>query len=225
MAITEIIAILSIASAWVPLCVYLFKTKRMPSYIHIFGAVLIVNAFSDIGGFILAKYSIYTYSLYNTYDVIQFLLLSWFYYHIIFKEERKLSVQTIFILIPFSVIYLLSLLLISSFEQNFFTSYQNAMWTTSAAILIIYGIAYFNNLFSAVGKRRTLKLSLLTWLNSGLLYFFSFGMLLFVTREYLMTQVSADVWALFWSFNNINNIIKNTLFTIGFAFYADNTEV
>lgn len=224
-SLVTIIAVVSIVLSYLPVCIYLYKAKGFPRYIHILAVALISSVLLDSLGFIFAKLSIHTYWIFNVQDALQFFLLSWFYYEIVFKKNQGFSPATKYIFIPCTIFYLVSLLLVSFNLQNPISSDQNFMWTASAVIIIFYSSMYFNHLVVSVHTRKNLQMNILVWINSGVFYYFSFTILLFLLREYLIKELTREQWELVWSVNNINNIIKNVLIAIGLAFYADSTEI
>jgi hypothetical protein len=203
--ITEIIRLASICSVALPLVFYFVKIKYVSKAVHLIGIITIASAISDLGAFILFSQGQSTIVLFNSYYVILFLLLTWFYYEILLTRSGKTTIITGLI------IYAISFILITLYVQGFL-EYQTFMWTLTGMMMIIFSISYFLYLFSA---RTTITNYELLWINSGVLLYFSLNLFLFVISSYILTQLDPEISLLIWSFHNVNNIMKNILFAFG----------
>ena len=210
----EIIAHASSLSVVIPLLYYISKIKKVSLPVHIIGSLLVIAALSDVAGYILFKSGQSTAVVFNVYYTLLFVLLCWFYYSIFFKHKHTFAVGLGI------AIYFVSFLLITFFIQDFFY-YQNLIWMIAGIILIVYSIAYFINSLSSIPSIHLFESSL-TWFNSGVLFYFSFSIFLFSMGDYLFSKQDPQVTLLLWSTHNINNIIKNILFTIGMALAGKN---
>jgi hypothetical protein len=219
--LTDAIWILSILISYIPIAVAFYKRKPLSPQLHILTIVLIISALSDSIGFWFVRQEIHTALLYNAQDFIQFILLSLIYYRITFTDNGEITTAGKQVFVSFSCFYLLSLLAISTVYQNPIRTHQNMMWTISAVILVIYACVYCYKLLVEVSTSSNLQFNFLVWVNSGILYYFSFSIFLFLMQSYIVSELTPDIARLTWSFNNINNIIKNVLITIGFASYSN----
>jgi hypothetical protein len=208
---SEIIRIASNVSLVVPLAIYFARFKYASKRVHIIGGLIIVSAICDLIGFILSRGQHSTVVLFNAYYAILFFLLTWFYYEILFINNRRVMVWIGL------AIYLQSFILITFFVQSFF-EYQTLMWVITAIIMITYGIAYFFYSFSALPASNVFGHTLI-WINSGILIYFCLNLFLFILGNYVLTRLDSEMSALIWSFHNVNNIIKNILFAVGIYFY------
>lgn len=212
-----LIADISSLSVVLPLLVYLVKIKKVNRPIHIIGALLIVAAMADLVGYLLFKAHQSTAMVFNTYYTLMFFLLCWFYYETLFKDRNK---GAIFIGLG---VYLISFIIITFFIQNFFF-FQNLIWTITGIILIVYSIAYFVSSLSDIPSTHLFG-NTLTWINTGVLFYFSFSVVIFSMGDYLFSREDPHATLLIWSTHNVNNILKNVLFTIGFALYQQRKPV
>jgi hypothetical protein len=217
LSLGEIVAHASSLSVVVPLGLYLFKMRKLDRPAHIIGALLVVAAICDITGYLLFKAGQSTAVVFNVYYTLLFFLLCWFYYEIFFKKFR-----TQIALIIGTAVYSLSFILITFFVQEFFY-FQNLIWMIAGIILIIYSIAYFLNSLASIPSIQLFDSSL-TWFNSGVLFYFSFSIFLFGMGSFLFSKQDPQVTLLLWSTHNINNIIKNILFTIGLTLVETKTS-
>lgn len=208
LSVGEIVAHASSLSVVIPLVLYFARIRKADRPAHIIGALLIIAATCDITGYILFKSGQSTAVVFNVYYSLLFFLLCWFYYDIFFKKYKKQIAVTIGV-----IVYSVSFILITFFVQEFFY-YQNLIWMIAGIILIIYSIAYFLNSLASIPSIQLFDSSL-TWFNSGVLFYFSFSIFLFGMGSFLFSKQDPQVTLLLWSTHNINNIIKNILFTIG----------
>jgi hypothetical protein len=208
---SEVIRVASNLSLLLPLAMYLTRMKYASRQVHIIGILLIVSGLCDLLGFILFEQRQSTVVLFNSYYALLFILLTWFYYEILFVNTRRIMIW-----IGLAV-YIQSFILISVFVQNFL-EYQTLMWLITAIIMITYSIAYFFYSLSTITTTGFFGYSLI-WINIGVMIYFCLNLFLFVMGNYVLTKLDPDTSALIWSSHNINNIIKNILFAVGIFFY------
>jgi hypothetical protein len=209
--ISEIIRLASNISLLVPLLIYISRIKYASRQLHIVGAIVIVSCLSDLIGYILFKRNESTTLVFNAYYLLLFLLLSWFYYEILFQNSQRKMVWV------GMVVYLLSFILITLFVQGL-DEYQTLMWLITAIIMISYSIGYFFYSLSTVDPNRYLNYSFI-WINIGVMIYFCLNLFLFTIGDYVLTKLDPLTSALIWSTHNVNNIIKNIFFAIGIYFY------
>ena len=209
--ISEIIRVASNLSMLVPLGIYLARIRYASRQIHIIGVLIIVSGISDLIGSILFSQRESTVVLFNTYYTLLFLLLSWFYYEVLFVKTRR-----VLIWIGLAV-YLQSFILVTAYVQSF-QQYQTLMWVISAMIMIIYSISYFFYSISTITLNTYFGYSFV-WINMGVMIYFCLNLFLFMMGNYVLTQLDPETGALIWSSHNVNNIIKNILFAIGISFF------
>jgi hypothetical protein len=209
-SISEIIRYASILSVVLPLIVYFTKIKHASRAVHLIGAALVISAISDMVGYVLFAGGKSTVILFNGYYAVQFLLLTWFYYEVLPSDKAKS------IVIGGLVTYALAFALITVFIQPL-SEYQNYLWTITGMIMIVYGIAYFVNLFASEPNHGN---HWVLWINSGILFYFSFNLFVFFMSKYVLTKLEPEVSLLVWSFHNVNNILKNILVAFGVAAFG-----
>lgn len=208
--ISEIIRLASMLSIALPLIMYLVRVRGASRPVHLIGALSIVSALSDLIAYVLFTRGQSTVVLFNIYYTVMFLLLTWFYYQVLLTQRSKVTVMVGL------GIYLLSFILVTIYIQTFF-EYQTSMWTITGMIMIIYSVSYFLSLFSA---QTTMNNYGLLWINSGILFYFSFNLSLFVMSSYVLTKLEPQISMLIWSFHNVNNIVKNILLGVGVLVYS-----
>jgi hypothetical protein len=209
-SISEIIRLASIISVALPTVMYLLKIRQATRPVHLIGALSITSAISDITAYFLFAKAQSTVLLFNTYSVLVFFLLAWFFYEILSVRSGR---TTVFAGIG---IYIFAFVLITLFVQPF-SEYQTFLWTVIGMIMIVYSMSYFFNLFST----QTIMSNYgLLWMNSGILFYFSFNLFLFLMSSYVLTKLEPEISLLIWSFHNVNNILKNILLGFGVALYS-----
>lgn len=208
---SEVIRIASNLSLLLPLIMYLSRIRYASRQVHIIGILILVSGVCDLIGFLLFHDRQSTVVLFNMYYALLFLLLTWFYYEILFVNTHRIMIW-----IGLGV-YVQSFVLISVFVQSFL-EYQTLMWLITAIIMITYSIAYFFYSLTTISASGFHGYSMV-WINMGVMIYFCLNLFLFVMGNYVLTKLDPDVSALIWSSHNVNNIIKNILFAIGISFY------
>lgn len=206
-SIAEIIKYASIFSVAFPLILYLFRAKNLGRSGHLIGAIVAISAASDLAAYFMARSGISTAIVFNSYFVVSFVLLSWFYYEVLQSDRGRKTVQWGL------GFFILAYIVITIFFQSF-SEFQTLMWTTGGAIGIIFSISYFISVFSAMRPMNDFGL---LWINSGILFYFSFNLFLFVMSSYVLTRLEPELGIIVWSFHNVNNIIKNILIGLGIS--------
>lgn len=206
-SMSEIISYASMFSVAFPLILYLLRIRHVSRSGHKIGAIVIISAVSDIIGYFLFQAKMSTVLVFNGYFLISFVLLSWFYSDVLQSTRGKRTVQWGLGL------YVLSFIVITAFFQSF-NEYQTLMWTLAGAICIIFSISYFISVFSSMRPMNDFGL---LWINSGILFYFSFNLFLFIMSSYVLTRLEPELGLIVWSFHNVNNIIKNVLIGLGIS--------
>ena len=209
MTVPEIIAHASSLSVLIPIVVYLARFRHHASPAHIIGILLFIAAICDLAGFLMFRAQQSTAVVFNSYYSLMFLLLCRFYYEIIFRYKFRIA------LVLGVSIYVISFVLITFYVQDFL-NYQNLIWIIAGVIMILYSLTYFVNSLSAIQNSHLFDNST-TWVNTGILFYFSFSLFLFSMGDYLFNKQDPQVTLLLWSTHNVNNIIKNVLFAIGLS--------
>lgn len=204
-SIADVIRYASMFSVAFPLILYLFRVKALSRSGHLIGAMVVISAVADLTAYFVARSGVSTALIFNVYFVIFFVLLSWFYTEVLQSTRGRKTVQWGL------GIFVVSYILITIFFQSF-NEFQTLMWTTGGTIAIIFSISYFISVFSAMRPMNDFGL---LWINSGILFYFSFNLFLFVMSSYVLTRLEPELGVIVWSFHNVNNIIKNILIGLG----------
>lgn len=204
LSIAEIIRFASIFSVTFPLIAYLFRVRELSGVAHKVGAIVVLSALSDLIALYLFQHRISTALLFNVHYILMFLLLSWIYNDVLSDRTKRTVMVGV-------IIYAIGFLVVTAFVQTL-NEYQTLLWTLAGAIAIIFSVSYFLNVFAATTPMED---SGLLWINSGILFYFSFNLFLFVIGKYILTELEPELGIILWSFHNVNNIIKNILIGLG----------
>ena len=196
-------------SVLVPLFFYFRKIRvKKERHINILAILLVVSGVADLIGYLLWRKKIPNAFVLNSFFTIQFFLLSYLYYQLLNKKIR--------IYLP-TILYVAFLIINTIYIQPF-NEYQSWMRMAGSLILILYAILFFRQLLLTLP---TDKLATYPpfWISTAVFYYFSFNLFLFIVSNYAFTHLTVRESMLFWSFHNVNNVVKNLLFATG-IYYA-----
>ena len=147
--------------------------------------------------------------LLHIYVPLGFVLLAWFYQAVLERLINKgIIVAVALLFLCFSVVN-------SLFFENIFIFNSHAL-TVESVLLIIFSIFTFivllNRQLQSItrGVRQSLS-----WINSGILIYYSSTLLLFYFSNYVMHHYSVSVSANTWMFHSFASIIMYSCFLVG----------
>ena len=206
--IVRIIQLLSVFSVVAPVIFYFVKFRISPRQNHIIGSYIILCAAFDI----LITFQLLPNSiLYNGQDVFQFIILTWFYYELVYKKRSDLVMLV-------TIGTYIAVLLTCIFYQGIFKTYS-FLWTTGSVIISIHALVYIFNVPRMVVDRyfdNNFFSNLI--FNASLLFYFSMTILIFFVAESIFASENTDTIKAFWSVHNMLNIVKNIGLAIGFYY-------
>lgn len=200
--LAEILRYLSILSPIFPVILLLTIKSKRTKIINILTSVVLVSFLSDIIGFIMVNNRLNNSAVSNTYFVIQFFLLMYFYS---LQVSNKKLVYIAVIL--FTVFFTINTIFVQPFN-----TYQSWLRVAGAITFIGYSIGYYLQMLRTMPPVDPFHFYPF-WINSGIYYYFSFNLFLFLITNYVFTHMSNEEIKAFRGFHNFNNIIKNLLFT------------
>ncbi|MBK7885197.1 MAG: hypothetical protein IPJ81_16445 [Chitinophagaceae bacterium] len=202
--IANILLYVSILSVLIPIFLLLRRKQSFKdACLKILGVLLFVSAFADLISFLLLKMSKLFIPILNFYTLIEFFLLSYIYFLL---GKNKKVVFIIFIL--FAIFFVIDTICIEPFYE-----FQSLPVFIEGSVLIVYSVTYYIKTIRAIPPIDPFD-SYPFWINSAIFYYFSFNMFLFIFGNYVYKNMPKDVSAVYWSFHNFNNIIKNIVFTV-----------
>lgn len=193
-----------------PAIVNYFKNFRnYPRHLHLIGILVCVSGIIDVVVQILLSYQKYQIApvFNNAFVIIQFILLSIFYYEIYLGKSDKLYVLTVLLHCLFTS------LLVYFFALNIFT-YNGLIRIIGSIAFIIYSFLYLKRMFWVSEDHRLNAVGTL-WINGAILIYFGIGIGTFLMRDTSITNISIETEKLVWIVHNICNIIKNLFFAKG----------
>lgn len=212
--ISEIIRYASNLSPVLPIILLLTLKKKRNKLIYILTGVILVSFISDIIGFIMVNNRINNAAVSNTYYVIQFFLLLYFYSLQI--KNKKLVYITAIIFIAF--------FLINTVFIQPFTTYQSWLRLAGDIIFICFSTGYYRLMMKTNNPPIDPFYHYSFWINSGVYYYFTFNLILFAMDNFVFTNMPLDLLKTFWGFHNFNNIVKNLLFGIAVIVFKNKNE-
>jgi hypothetical protein len=206
--IIEYIRLFSNLSVIIPLIFYLKGLKTFPLQNHIIGLLIFASGLTDF----LSYSRINTSSvLYNVHDIIQFFLLMWFYYELVYKKKSDLAA-----LIGIGIY--VSVLLFSILKYGFF-QYYSGLWSVGAFIVSMSAFVYIFNIPRMIMERyfdSNLFSNMI--LNVSLVCYFVISFMIFYLMRAIYEGNNPETENAFWSLHNIFNILKNIGLAIGFYY-------
>jgi hypothetical protein len=205
----RIIFLLSTLTTVIPLILYFVRIKDQAKSNSVVLVWLGFSLILDIGIWMLINYKIPTFILNNSYSIGTFVLLSVFYYKILFEKKAKILFYS------GSLIFSVGL---SCFGINYGLYELNTnIWIISAVILIVYSFAYFF-LVPSMTIDRYLNKNLFSniFINGAFTLYLCASMTIYIFTDFVFTSLSPDETRAFWSIHNIVNIVKNLILALGF---------
>jgi len=183
--------------------------RRLEKTSRIFAWFVICSTIVQIIALILWLLKKNNMPLLHLYVPVGFALLAWYYRDVLGKLIAKGMIDVIILLfLCFSIVN-------SIFFQSIFIFNSNAL-TVESILLIILSIFTFivllNQQLYSITERVKLGLS---WINSGILIYYSSTLLLFYFSNYCMRHYNVNVNAYTWMFHSFASIIMYTCFFVG----------
>jgi hypothetical protein len=207
----KVLIYVSYFSGLVPVYFLLRRRKNLkPRIAKLLGILLFVSTLYDLISFGVAKEGVPNQVAVNLYFVVLFIVLSNIYAFLL--PEWADGIFTICYV--YCIFFVINSLYIQ--EINAIQSYATAV---AGAFLLVYAVLYYHYLIKITPVSNPVKY-LPFWINSAVTYYFGFNFIIFILCTYISFQLKEKEVVMMWAFHNVNNIIKNILFTVGIC-YAD----
>lgn len=207
----NVLAYVSIFSVLIPLVTYLTSSRRVNKPIHIIGMLVAISGLCDMIAWFLVTQNLSTALLGNIFFVVQFCLLSYYYYETFFRDKYDV------ILIITVMHFFLAFLIDTYFYQNLMEEHQNLVWLVSSLMLIVYGIFFARKIQN--GNRPIYTIGHF-WINGATLFYLSASLWIFaISSNSITLKIGKELSQFIWSFYDANNVIKNVLYAAG-IYYA-----
>ena len=183
------------------LCIKTVKGYLFPLFVYV--SVSFVTEFINLG---LTESGINNMFVFRFFTIIEFMLISLFYYLFFRKYLRP-----VYLLLPFPIF--LAVVFID-YSINGLNSMDNFSASIESILLSLYALVSF--LFV---MRRLLFENILSepffWINSGVLFYFSGNLLVFAFSNYVF-EYEPSIGNALWAIPQFLNIFFNILICIGF---------
>lgn len=165
----------------------------------------IVSFASEQATFILRGQGIKSNVFLQIYYIIATGIYFYFYYKILKRPHFKRPLQFIFIITSCVSIY--------GWFISTNPNLSGALLTAHTVFLLVLGLIYFGHLFADTEPQPIFR-NHLFWINSGLGFYAAGVLTLFISMDYLINVLKVDMY-LFWSINNILNIVLHFVYFVG----------
>lgn len=193
-------------SVILPLVCGILKFKTLNTELRVLFLYIILSALAEGLGFIFIKNNIQTYLVNNIFTVVECSLLTYIYFN---RFELK-STRTIISL--FNVIFYILVFYVLVLKGRYDLQ-DSVLSTYEAAFLIALSSGYIIKVMREINISR-LKEAHFTWINVGILIYFSMAILLFLFYSYIEKRglkTYNNLYSLHW----ITNIGYNILLATG----------
>lgn len=202
----DIINYISALSVVIPLVCSIIKFKTLNTELRVLFLYIILSAFAEGLGFIFIKNNIQTYLVNNLFTIVECSLLTYIY----FKKFELKSTRT-FVVFFNSVFLVLAFYILVIREK--YSMQDSVLSTYEAAFLIALSGGYIIKVMREINISR-LKEVHFTWINVGILIYFSMAILLFLFYSYIEKRglkTYNNLYSLHW----LTNIGYNVLLATG----------
>ena len=193
-------------SVILPLVCSILKFKTLNTELRVLFLYLILSALAEGLGFVFIKNNIQTYLVYNAFTVLECLLLTFIYFNRFeLKSTRTIIVffNSIFLVLAFYILVI----------RGKYSMQDSVLSTYEAAFLIALSGGYIIKVMREINISR-LKEVHFTWINVGILIYFSMAILLFLFYSYIEKRglkTYNNLYSLHW----LTNIGYNVLLATG----------
>jgi hypothetical protein len=181
--------------------------KIAPLQHHIIALLIGVLGLVDAVGFVFNYQHKSTTLLFNVGQMVQFAILSWYYFEVVFKKEKAE------VLMGGSVAYIVSFVLVNLFSVDIF-HYQSIYWAVGSLLITLYGILNLKFIAQTLPFWSSDVRSEI-WFSAAIVVYFGMTFFLYILSEYILTKLDRNDAMTIWCFHNAHNILKNIMFAIG----------
>lgn len=200
------ITLFAILTTLLPLSLGITFFKQLGRSVQFIVILCFFTFLSDIINGTLALYGIPNSLGFRIYTAFQFSIISLFFLELYRNRNLRLAIitfLTVFVIILIVDLFALNLpsMVVEPFESTY-----------TGIIIIVFSLIYFYKIFNEM-KIQKLEKNGLFWIVSGLLFYFSSTLVLFMLSNYVLN--GEGIFWNFWLINIIANIILNIILTIG----------
>jgi hypothetical protein len=204
MPLANILNHISMFSGLFPVAAALYNYKHLDRVLRIVGIFFIISSFFDFALFIIPKLGVNN----NSPAIHLFVVVSVVFYGLIYYRSFHISLLkkitvVLSILTLFAIVY-------NAAARNQIMSFPTVSYTFLSVVLNILSLLFFYQLLN--NKEFThIEKQPMFWINSGVLFYFSINIFLFMLFNRMLNLHGDDVWLI----HDITNIIANLIFSVG----------
>lgn len=196
------------ASAVIPVCVALGRRQQLATRHWILFVYLIITLLGNILARYLAQHGIRNTPLFHLHTIVEMVLFS-FFFRTLFRAQIIRTV-IICIAIVFSLYCVVNFIFLQSIYS--FNSYTRSI---EAIILILFCVMYWWKGATAADDSPWVAIAD-NWAVSGILFYFSSALFLFIFSNYLLQHVSKQANVLVWNIHAAIVLLMYLLLTVTF---------
>ena len=205
----QIFSLTSGFSVFLPLLLWVLHNKSFGDWIRVFGIYVIVKTVTELTNISLGLNGVNNMPVANLFTLFEFVFLGWYY-------SRVLKIPELTRLFPWMAGGFAILVFVNAqFIEGWLTFNTYPLWIASVFIISIC-ILFLFKLFKEL-KVFHLEHDPLFWISSGLLFYFSGTLFLFITSHYYY-NTEQGLHLQVWSINHFLNILVNILIAVGFYY-------
>lgn len=202
----------SISSVLIPIITYLVAPKKNRLK-NLVATLLLTSLISDVGNEIYVFLGYRGALVHNIFFVCQIVLLCLVYSYMLRPKFVAKIAEWMFPVI--ALVYTIS------FQS--IIEYQSPIRVIGGLMMISFAARYFWQMYLYL-PTEDLRGFLKGWVNMAVFSYFTFNLFLFACANYFFKNESTVVAMAFWSFHNLNNIIKNCLLAFG-LYFSNETSI
>lgn len=202
MAISELLANASLFSAILPLSAALYNYRQLQYVLKLAASFFLVSAVFDLALML-------TRNIGNNMPILHsFIIVSVLFYTAIYYQAfSKKVLKTVLVVLSSAA---LLVFLLNAFFIEGIRAYPSLSNTVLSLLLIIISLLYFYQLLNRQEFMQIEKQGMF-WINSGVLMYSGINIFLFM----LLSRMSPQDTATYYSLHSVTNVIANLLFAIG----------
>jgi hypothetical protein len=205
------VAIVSTFSALLPIVVYFARIREQSRQNHMIGAMLVLALAIDVIMWQLHTNNKPTLLFNNLYIIFSFLMITAFYYEVIFKKRARYAFAMCLLLFVIGWV-------VSSSGATIHERHSYA-WAFTGVIIGAYSIMYICIIPSMIIDRfldRFLYSNAI--ISMSFTFYYSATLFLFCLSDFVFTELTPNEGRIFWSLHNACNVVKNLALAVGLFF-------
>jgi hypothetical protein len=200
----------SAVSVLAPLFLLVWRRKSLITFHVPLAVLLVAGALSDILYFYLSSKSLSNVAVVHLFYLIQYLCIVIMYFYMF--DTRKYLFRFLALLVVFT-----SYFVVDNFMLHDIYTYNNNSITVATVAIITLSILYYRHMLLNLPAKSIARYSPF-WINSAVAFYFLFNSVLFFASHYVFNSMPEESAWIFWSYHNVNNVVKNILFAVAIYF-------